>query len=245
MAIKELWYSKAEKVPMPYASSLPLIEDGDPTLIAHTNGGGARLGPWFSRPGNDICSHFQVFWDGRVEQYVPLDREAYAQFSGNRFAWSVEHQDDGNNRTPFTQAQLHSFFDIATELGVPMKLASEQGNGIGWHNLYDSWNRSGHDCVGAVREAQLRLALSGAHVPTPAGVKHNPWPHPGGLLRLKPALMKTTSTKFVQWALGLAQDGVYGPVTAAAVRSFQASHGLSVDGIVGPATVAKLATITH
>jgi len=35
---------------------------------------------------------------------------------------------------------------------------------------------------------------------------------------------------------GLAVDGIFGPDTANAVKSFQTSHGLSVDGIVGPNT---------
>jgi len=240
-----VWYQKATKVEMPYAADLPDITEGDPTLVAHTNGGGANLGPWFARPGNHICSHFQVFWNGRIEQYVPLTKEAYAQFSGNAFAWSVEHQDDGNNKTPFTQAQLHAFFTMAHDLGVPFQVSSEQGHGIGWHSLFASWNKSGHDCVGAVREAQLRHVLAGGLTPAKPGTKHNPWPHPGGILMLRSPAMKTTSTKFVQWALGLAQDGVYGTQTAAAVRAFQSRHGLAVDGKVGPATTAALALITH
>lgn len=48
------------------------------------------------------------------------------------------------------------------------------------------------------------------------------------------------TTAQVQVALGIPADGVYGPVTHAAVLAFQKTHGLVADGIVGPRTLAAM-----
>jgi peptidoglycan hydrolase-like protein with peptidoglycan-binding domain len=42
---------------------------------------------------------------------------------------------------------------------------------------------------------------------------------------------------------GIAVDGIYGPNTAAATRSFQSNQGILVDGIVGPQTRAAMRSV--
>ena len=51
----------------------------------------------------------------------------------------------------------------------------------------------------------------------------------GAVRRLQRALRRTPN-------LGLVVDGVFGPLTEAAVKEFQQGAGLTVDGIVGPLT---------
>ena len=51
--------------------------------------------------------------------------------------------------------------------------------------------------------------------------------------------------KFLQSQLAnkgetITADGLFGPKTAAIVRSFQSANGLTADGIVGPATWSAL-----
>ena len=46
--------------------------------------------------------------------------------------------------------------------------------------------------------------------------------------------------KLLQEKLNLKVDGIFGPLTAEAVKNFQRSNGLKVDGIVGANTLSKL-----
>jgi peptidoglycan hydrolase-like protein with peptidoglycan-binding domain len=59
-------------------------------------------------------------------------------------------------------------------------------------------------------------------------------------LRLTTPRTKGPSVIWLQQKLGIGADGVFGPATEAAVKSYQASHGLTADGVVGPKTWTSL-----
>jgi peptidoglycan DL-endopeptidase CwlO len=80
------------------------------------------------------------------------------------------------------------------------------------------------------RHAASTVALAATLAATPAGAS-------AALLRIHsrgPAVVSA------QQALGVTADGVFGPLTRAAVESFQRSHGLAVDGVIGPVTASAL-----
>jgi peptidoglycan hydrolase-like protein with peptidoglycan-binding domain len=63
-----------------------------------------------------------------------------------------------------------------------------------------------------------------------------------------PTIMEGATGATVRWAQTLLRrtlsvnetDGIFGPVTKAAVERFQHNNNIAVDGIVGPATWTKL-----
>ena len=61
--------------------------------------------------------------------------------------------------------------------------------------------------------------------------------YPGVLLKRG---SRGTWVKRVQWALGVAVDGIFGPKTESAVKAFQKKVKIGVDGIVGPKTWEKM-----
>lgn len=58
------------------------------------------------------------------------------------------------------------------------------------------------------------------------------FPYPG----LQKEGSKGSHVKLIQSKLGIADDGIFGPKTEAAVKAWQKKHKLTADGLVGPAT---------
>ncbi len=102
----------------------------------------------------------------------------------------------------------------------------------------------GAQLMGAVKSS---LWLSASPTPAPAPRKKtNPFIAP--LHTVVPGQRDYTTNgnvHWVQWAVGVACDGVFGPATKHAVEMFQAHHRLVVDGIVGSSTGAALRLVTH
>ena len=69
---------------------------------------------------------------------------------------------------------------------------------------------------------------------TTAAAVISPWP----LVRQGDQYHPVKTLQYLLRARGhnLTVDGIFGPATDAAVRSFQTEKGLAVDGIVGPVT---------
>ena len=51
---------------------------------------------------------------------------------------------------------------------------------------------------------------------------------------------KGEDVRKLQELLGITADGIFGPVTKAAVLAYQSANGLKADGVVGPLTWGKL-----
>lgn len=69
--------------------------------------------------------------------------------------------------------------------------------------------------------------------PSPSRVRQQSYGSRGNHVRRTQKRLNASGAK-------LAQDGIFGPRTQAAVRQFQSKNGLKVDGIVGPQTRAAL-----
>jgi peptidoglycan hydrolase-like protein with peptidoglycan-binding domain len=229
--------------PLSFEGILP-ARDSHKAVVFHTNGGGSGnngdLKAWweslYAQNREGICSHFQISKTGAIYQYVDTGRVAYAAYASNAFAVQVETEDDGNPATPWTEQQVAAAVNICKALEVPNKiLANEPSDGVGWHSLYTDWNLSGHDCPGTVRMNQIKNEV----LPELGKAVAHPYPYPG-----YPLVMNTSkvdpNVRLVQVALHIAADGVFGPITLAAVKNFQAAHHLTTDGIVGPQTWAAL-----
>jgi hypothetical protein len=118
---------------------------------------------YWNSPGVDLESHFYVYRDGSLDQYVDTEVRADANTDANGFAISVETWDNGGDVNGYwTDAQLATLTRLAAwcedvHAIPPVVPASWNGTGMGWHNLFTfAWAGGARDCPGPNRAAQVR-----------------------------------------------------------------------------------------
>ncbi len=137
-------------------------------LVVHVQEGDYSLFEWFDDPAAQVSSHFWISKSGRLEQYVLVGREAWAQVLGNASYVSVETE--GYTTEPLTYAQQGTLASLIAwghmAYGWPLQLVDHGGEGITTHAHYPSelpdpaWGD--HACPGHLRSLQLPKVLDAA-----------------------------------------------------------------------------------
>lgn len=163
------WMPGVVHEPVPFGSSDPtIIPVSVAQHIAVSNA--TSLQSQFEHDGG-IESHFYVLKDGTIKQHRSIFVQCDAQFDGNGFgsplkgAVSVEHQGGVGDDlfVPMPKAQLDAFHRII----LFVRSQSPAGDllfrvcpawnaaGVGYHALFEEWNRSHHSCPGPARIKQF------------------------------------------------------------------------------------------
>lgn len=115
---------------------------------------------------NGIESHFYVRYDGRIEQYRSIYREADAQTEGNSFMYEgvragmVSVETEGHGPGLWTPNQLSAIRMIISwvhlQNNFPRQVCPAWNKpGIGYHSLFDEWNPASKSCPGPERIKQF------------------------------------------------------------------------------------------
>jgi hypothetical protein len=163
--------------------------------------------------------------------------------------------------TPAQQSAINAYLDGAasvigrSRVGIyggyyPVKRALDAGKAVfAWQ--CSSWSGGQWDSRAQLRQTRYNVTVGG--VACDGDVSMAPdfgqWPRPGtAAASAGPVLSSGASgaavsalqTRLRAWGANIAIDGVFGPITRAAVEAFQKAHHLVVDGVAGPATWAAL-----
>ncbi len=150
-------------------------------VVLHVNGNELGTDDAFYTGGTDVnpdqvTPNFQVYKDGSVHQYLPINWQPWCQAEGNYNYAAIETA--GVPEEPLTAAQVATCQRIIalyrSELGMAATVADSPGQrGLGWHGMGGTpWG--GHPyCPGELRKSQRQQIIQGGPAPKPPA----PQPH--------------------------------------------------------------------
>jgi N-acetyl-anhydromuramyl-L-alanine amidase AmpD len=221
--------------------------------LDETAGAAERCAAWFRSPAARVSAHYCVDADSIV-QCVRDEDVAWTAPGANHDGLQIEHagwarQTRAQWRDAYSSAMLERSAGLVAELcrrhGIPaawLYAADLKAGrrGITTHKaVSEAFRRTDHRDPGPGFPAEAYLArvrrrLAGG--PPPAALK----PPPPTLRRGDGGWLVTRLQRLLRshgcFPEPAAVDGLFGPITEAAVQAFQELNGLEPDGIVGPLT---------
>ncbi len=243
--------------PLPENRTEPYINPSQ--IIVHTAvDGNVNIPAYFRRRDVFVESHFWITRSGRITQLMDTHRQADANYRANYSAISIETEDDGDPEgNPWTYAQIQSLVRVirwaASTHGIPIKRCrSSTAPGVGWHSMWSyptdpinlrgrpvpsPWTTAlGKTCPGRTRIHQLVDVV----MPLAAGTIDPPDGNGDETRSTIRDGSRGSDVQALQKFLKIPADGIFGPMTEAAVKAFQMAQGLGIDGIVGPKTWGRV-----
>lgn len=161
-----LYYPGALYVPDNPANNGSTLDVADVRLIVvHVAQASSQssIDSWFGDPRAQVSAHFSVSRLGRIHQYVPLNRVAWAQEDYNGVAWSIEHVGFSGQR--LTHLQIDASIRLMRYLHklaphVPLhRTANPDHAGVIGHGELGVAGGNHPDCPGTPILYQFNVAL--------------------------------------------------------------------------------------
>jgi len=210
----------------------------DCIVIHVTEGSAAAARSWFHSPDAKVSSHYLNQKDGTVVQFVREEDTAWANGrvdhptaqlvlerpDSNPNWWTISIENEGDGLHELTDPQRTSLYELIRDIqSRHSRITTDRTHIIGHHEIFHP-----KPCPGAISVDRIVRDL-------------------GGDTPLKRSVLKRgmrgADVAQLQRSLGMIVGnglGFYGPLTEAAVRSFQRTHKLTVDGVAGPLTLRKI-----
>jgi hypothetical protein len=169
----ETWLRRAQKLDYRYANGRGGMNGpfaaGRPIGVAvHVNVSGPTSNgtstEYFRDNPGQVLPNFQVYRDGKIVQFTPLEWQSWCQVAGNFTFGAIEC--GGDPDMPYTDQQIDSIGYVLaayhSHFGVPLVITdSPYEPGIGTHQMGGAaWG--GHACPGVIRAGERPALISAA-----------------------------------------------------------------------------------